>query len=95
MASILHGLFFFLTCQVRVVRLSVSRRRRRRRRRPPPPPDLNLKCRMTVFPDGPQPRASVGSVPRRTSTASQKICQIERQKECQKECQKIYKRYAR
>ena len=31
------------------------------------PPDLNRKCRMAVFPAGPQLRGSCGSVPRRTS----------------------------
>ena len=53
------------------------------------PPDLNRELRLAVFPAELQPRASAGSsVPRRTSTAGQKICQIERQKECQKICQK-------
>ena len=45
------------------------------------PPDLNRQLQMAVFPAGPQPPAPDGNVPRRTSTASQKICQIERQKE--------------
>ena len=84
---------FFPICQARVFRFYVSCRRPPR---PPPPPPLNRKCRMAVSPAGPQPRASAGSVPRRTSTASQKIRQIQRQKECQKicqrECQKIRKR---
>ena len=40
------------------------------------PPDLNRERRLAVF-------------PRRTSTASQKICQKECQKRCQKECQKM------
>ena len=33
------------------------------------PPDLNREFRLAVFPAGPQPRASAGSVPRRASTA--------------------------
>ena len=59
----------------------------------PPAPDdgslprRNREFRSVVFPAGPQPRASAGSVPHRTTTASQKKCHIERQKECQKECQ--------
>ena len=36
----------------------------------PPPPDLNGKCRMAVFPAGPQPAAPDGSIPCQTSTAS-------------------------
>ena len=46
-------------------------------------PDLSRKLRLAAFPR-PQPRASAGSVSCRTSTASQKIRQIERQKDCQK-----------
>ena len=63
------------------------------------PPDLNRELRLAVFPAGPPPRASAGSVPRRASTGSQKIFQIERQKECQKICKqsarKHVRRYAR
>ena len=55
------------------------------------PPDLNRELRSAVIPAEPQLRASAGSVPRWTSTASQKICQIE----CQKECQKIRKHVRR
>ena len=47
---------YFPTCQVRVARFYVSSR-------PPPPPcpppDLNRKCRMAVFPAGPQPLCKV------------------------------------
>ena len=38
-----------------------------------------VSCRPRPLPAGPQPRAPAGSVPGQTSTASQKICQIERQ----------------
>ena len=51
--------------------------------------DLNRQLWMAVSPAGPQPPAPDSSVPRQSSTASQKICQIECQNECQKECQKI------
>ena len=51
------------------------------------------ELRLAVPPAGPQPRAS------RTSTASQKICQIESQKICQEYCRnstrKNVRRYAR
>ena len=57
------------------------------------PPDLNRQLRMAMFHAGPQPPAPDGRVTHRTSTASsgisenmQKICQLERQKECQKIC---------
>ena len=46
------------------------------------PPDLNRELQLADFPAGRRQRASAGSVPHRTS--SQKICEIERQKECQK-----------
>ena len=59
----------FPTLQVRVVRFYVSCRPPSSPP-PPPPPGLNHKCRMAVFPTGPQPRASAGHVPGRTSTAS-------------------------
>ena len=56
------GFRYFLTCQVRVVRLS-----------PPAPPCSSRPLRRpqprVVFPAGPQLRGSRGSVPRRTSTA--------------------------
>ena len=66
------------------------------------PADLNRELRLAVFPmpdlncDGRAPpdlhcEGRVAAFPRRTSTASQKICQIKRQKECQKIC----RRYAR
>ena len=62
----------------------------------PQAPDGSVP-RRTSTASGPQPPAQHGSFPRRTSTASsvprraptasQKICQIEREKECQKICQ--------
>ena len=55
------------------------------------PPDLNRQLRTAVFPAGPQPPVPDGSVPRRTSTASQKIRHIERQKNVRKKL----RRYAR
>ena len=60
----------FPACQVRLVGCYVSCRPPSRPPPRPPPPDLNRKCRMAVFPAGPQPRAPDGSFPRRTSTAS-------------------------
>ena len=74
--DLLHRCPLFPTCQVRAVRFYVSCLAA--------PPTWTA-----VFSAGPQPPAGDGSVPRRTSTASQKICQIERQRECQNECPKI------
>ena len=44
-------------------------------------PNLSRELRLAVF------HASGWECPRRTSLASQKICQIEREKECEKICQ--------
>ena len=49
-------------------------------------PDLNSDHSRPVFPAGPQPRSPATSVPCRTATARQKICQTEGQKLCQKMC---------
>ena len=56
-------------------------------------PDLNRELRWAVFPTRPQPPVPDGSVSRRTSAASQKICQIERRKD-RKNVRKSVRRYA-